>query len=196
MTVILQQLGRYKLWLVLMGLCLFMQMFHLEGGFRFDRQLIEQWQVWRVLTGHIVHLNWAHLMLNMAGLFMVMVFFAHYQSNAYWSGALVFMALFCSAGLLLDMQLDRYVGFSGVLHGLFIIGGRWEFKRYKISGGVLLTLIVFKLLWEQLYGALPGSESMSGGKVAVNAHLYGAIAGAIYLLISETINIKRLKDHV
>jgi len=182
MTVILHQLVRNKLWLVLIGLCFTIQLFQLEAYFRFDRQLIEQWQLWRIITGHITHLNWSHLLLNMAGLSMVAVFFGQYQANRYWLSALLVIALLCSAGLLLDMQLDRYVGLSGVLHGLFIIGAYWEFKRYKASGAVLLLLIVGKLLWEQAYGALPGSESMTGGRVAVNAHLYGAIAGGLFLL--------------
>jgi len=93
---------------------------------------------------------------------------------------------------MLDMQLVRYVGLSGVLHGLFIIGARWELKRYNLSGVVLLLLIVGKVIWEQINGALPGSESMSGGKVAVNAHLYGLMAGLVYLLITEKIYPKLL----
>jgi len=115
---------------------------------------------------------------------MVMVFFAAYQSTAYWLGAIVFIALLCSAGLMLDMQLNRYVGFSGVLHGLFIIGARFEMRRYKLSGVVLLLLIVAKLIWEQVFGAMPGSEEMTGGRVAVNAHLYGAVAGGGYLWLA------------
>jgi len=193
MTVILHLIGRYKLWLVLMALCLLIQLLHGEPIFRFDRQLIAQWQWWRLLSGHLTHLNWSHFLLNMAGLVMVVFFFAHYQSDKYWAGALIFIALFCSAGLMLDMQLNRYVGLSGVLHGLFIIGGRWELKRYTASGAALLLLIIAKLIWEQLSGALPGSEEMTGGRVAVNAHLYGAIAGAVYLFLTEKLVPQKIK---
>ncbi|VAW62570.1 hypothetical protein MNBD_GAMMA11-810 [hydrothermal vent metagenome] len=174
-----------KLWLVLFFLCFLIQFFQLAEWFRFDRQLIEQWQLWRVLSGHITHLGWNHFLLNMTGVLMMAFFFSEYQRQMYWLGALFFIALACSAGLMLDHQLDRYVGLSGVLHGLFIVGGRWEFKQHKVSGAVLLVLIVGKLIWEQLYGALPGSESAAGGRVAINAHLYGAMAGAAYLLIRE-----------
>ncbi len=172
----------HKLWLLLFALCFFIQLFQLEALFRFDRELIEQWQVWRLISGHLTHLNWNHFLLNMAGLAIVTVFFAGYRTPAYWSGALLFIALGISLGLMLDKQLDRYVGLSGVLHGLFIIGGFWEMSRYKVSGAVLLLIVVGKLIWEQLYGALPGSELVSGGRVAINAHLYGALAGAGYLL--------------
>lgn len=179
---ILYKLRSQKLWLVLFIVCFFIQILHLQPELRFDRQLIEQWQVWRLISGHLTHLNWSHLSLNMAGLAMVVFFFAGYRSNRYWLEALVFISLLCSAGLLLDGQLERYVGFSGVLHGLFIMGARWEMQRYKTSGLVLLVVIVGKLVWEQMVGALPGSESMTGGRVAVNAHLYGAIGGAVFLL--------------
>jgi len=179
---IMHKLRSYKLWIVLLILCFLIQLLQLSPLLRFDRQLIEQWQIWRIISGHFTHLNWNHYLLNMAGLGMVAAFFSSYRSSAYWLGALFFISLVCSAGMLVDNQLDRYVGFSGVLHGLFIIGGRWEMQRYKLSGAALLVIIVGKLIWEQWYGALPGSESMTGGRVAINAHLYGAIGGAIYLL--------------
>ena len=181
-TDILYKLRSQKLWLVLFIVCFFIQFLGLEAIFRFDRQLIEQWQIWRLISGHLTHLNWSHLMLNMAGLLMVAIFFSGYQSNQYWMGALLFISLLCSVGLLIDNQLQRYVGFSGVLHGLFIIGARWEMRRYKISGLVLMAIIIGKLVWEQMVGALPGSESMAGGRVAINAHLYGAMAGVVFLL--------------
>ena len=179
---ILYKLRTYKLWLVLFILCFTIQLLHLEPFFRFDRQLIEKWQLWRLISGHLTHLNWSHFLLNMVGLSMVAVFFSSYKSNSYWIEALLALSLVCSVAMLLDNQLDRYVGFSGVLHGLFIIGGRWEMKRYKVSGAVLLTIIIGKIIWEQKFGALPGSESMTGGRVAVNAHLYGAVAGGLFLL--------------
>jgi len=179
----LHRLQVHKLWLALIALCFVIQFLQLDGAF--DRGLIEQGQIWRLLTGHITHLNWSHFWLNMAGVLMVMVFFASYQSSTYWLGAMVFIALLSSAGLMLDMQLDRYVGFSGVLHGLFIIGARFELRRYKWSGVVLLVLIVAKLIWEQVFGAMPGSEEMTGGRVAVNAHLYGAVAGGLYFWVAE-----------
>jgi len=178
----LQGLQVHKLWLLLIILCFALQFLQINAAF--DRSLIEQGEAWRLLSGHFIHLNWSHFGLNMAGVLMVAVFFANYQSSTYWLRAIVFIALLCSAGLMLDMQLNRYVGFSGVLHGLFIIGAWFEMRRYKLSGVVLLVLIVAKLIWEQVFGAMPGSEEMTGGRVAVNAHLYGAVAGGVYLMIA------------
>ena len=172
-----------KSWIVLFVLCLGIQLFQAESLFRFDRQLIEQGQIWRLLSGHLTHLNWIHYLLNMAGLGMVMIFFSGYQRDIYWLNAILFLSVICSAGLILDGELDRYVGLSGVLHGLFIIGGFWELKRYKVSGSIVLILMLGKLIWEQMYGALPASESMTGGKIALNSHLYGAMAGVLFLVL-------------
>jgi len=182
---ILVKLSKYKLWLVLFLICFLIQFLQLAPQLRFDRHLIEQWQLWRLLSGHVTHLNWNHLWLNMAGLAMVAVFFSSYKSAQYWVLSLIFIALFCSAGMLIDQQFNRYVGLSGVLHGLFILGGRWEMRRYKLSGAMLLVIIIGKLIYEQKFGALPGSESMTGGKVAINAHLYGAIAGGVIILMER-----------
>ena len=182
---IIKLFGNYYLWIVLLFLCFLIQFFQLEAIFRFDRQLIMQGEVWRLISGHLTHLNWTHFLLNMTGVGMVAFFFSHYRPVSFWGMAIIFIAIMTSAGLLLDQQLDRYVGFSGVLHGLFIIGGRLEMTRYRLSGIVVLLVLVGKLMWEQFYGAMPGSEMMINGHVAVNSHLYGAIAGAVYLFLSE-----------
>ena len=48
---------------------------------------------------------------------------------------------------------------------------------------VLAILVAGKLVWEQLAGPLPGSESASGGAVIVDAHLYGAMGGVLATLL-------------
>lgn len=190
MASILQQVRRLKLWLVLIGLCFFIQWLGWQEVLRFDRSHVLQGEVWRLITAHLTHLNWSHFLLNIAGLLIVAIFFSRYKGNYYWCSALVLLALATSAGLMLDGQLEYYVGFSGVLHGLFIIGGYWEFRHYRLSGGVLLLLMLVKLVWEQVFGALPGSESMVGGLVAVNAHLYGALAGLAYLVVDRALLVR------
>jgi rhomboid family GlyGly-CTERM serine protease len=180
---------RNGLWLLLVGLCFVLQLLPAEVV-QFERQRIAQGELWRLLSGHFVHLNWSHFALNMAGLFMLWLFFRGYQRQLYWLLAIVLIALLCSAGLYIDGQLASYVGFSGVLHGLFLLGALHECKRYPLSGVVLLALLLGKLLWEQWQGALPGSEALSGGRVAVNAHLYGALAGLLYYLLAGVL-IKR-----
>ena len=177
-------LKAHTYWLILLMLCVFIELLQLNELLRFDRDFIAQGNLWLLFSGNLVHLNWNHLMLNMAGLSLVAVFFSTYMSVRAWLLLSVWSALLVGVGLFyLNPQITWYVGMSGVLHGLFIVGAWHESRRFAASGVALLVLIALKLAWEQWAGALPGSEAMAGGHVVVDAHLYGAIAGALFLMV-------------
>ena len=187
---------QYSLWLVLFGVCLLLQGFDLAKAIQFDRNLLGQGHIWLALTGHLVHLNWHHFWLNMGGLLLVAIFFSTYCSTLAWVLLLLWSALVVSLGLyLLNPELHGYVGLSGVLHGLFIVGAWHEARRHPLSGWVLLILLIAKLIWEQISGALPGSESMTGGHVVVDAHLYGAISGVVFVLLHQVIHVNNRQQN-
>jgi len=168
------------LWLSVLVLTLSIQLADYGSFVRFDRQLVIQGDYWLLLSGNFAHLNWSHWALNMAGLAIVALFFSGYGSILQWLTVMFISALSVGSGLYwLNPQIGWYVGLSGVLHGLFIFGVINEIKAYSTSGVVLLFLIIGKLLWEIFNGALPGSEDMAGGSVVTDAHLYGAIGGAV-----------------
>ncbi|MCW9014207.1 MAG: rhombosortase [Gammaproteobacteria bacterium] len=178
-------LRTYAVWIVLFLLCLIIQWLELRQLLRFDRDLIVQGNVWLLISGHLVHLNWNHFILNMAGILLVVLFFNRYCSQRRWLIFILFSSAFTGLGLFwLNPELTWYVGMSGVLHGLFVMGAWYESRNYALSGWLLLSLIVAKLLYEQMAGAMPGSESMTGGKVAVDAHLYGGLSGGLFVVLS------------
>ena len=180
----------HVLWLFLFVTCFSLQSAGLASTFQFDRALIDQGQYWLLLTGHLVHLNWTHWALNMAGLVIVAVFFSLYGSILDWLFVLLFSAIAISLGLYwLHPELSWYVGLSGVLHGLFIYGAIREIRFYPFSGYILLLLLTGKLFWEYMNGALPGSEQMTGGRVLVEAHLYGAIAGLVAVFLTRSLHL-------
>lgn len=178
-------------WLILMAVCVLLQWLDFAEIMRFDRAAIEQGHLGLLLSGNLVHLNWSHLWLNTAGLLMVAIFFSHYLSCyswiilTIWSGMLVGFCLY-----IFNPEIFWYVGMSGVLHGLFIVGAWQEFRHHKVSGLSILSLLIIKLIWEQSAGALPSSEAMAGGRVVVDSHLYGAIAGVLFVVLTE---IKRAR---
>jgi rhomboid family GlyGly-CTERM serine protease len=179
----------HVLWLFLFVICFSLQSAGMVSTLQFDRELIDQGQYWLLLTGHLVHLNWAHWALNMAGLVIVAVFFSPYGTVLDWLFVLVFSALVVGLGLYwLHPGLIWYVGLSGVLHGLFVYGAIREIRFYPFSGYVLVLLLAGKLLWEYMNGALPGSEEMVGGRVLVEAHLYGAIAGLAAVFLTRSLH--------
>ena len=175
----------HGVWIVLVLLCLVLQLLGLKDSLRFDRELIAGGEFWLLVSGHLLHLNWSHFMLNMAGVLLVAVFFNSCYRPLQWLVFLVFSALFTGLALFaLTPDLQGYVGMSGVLHGLFILGAWQESKVHALSGWVLFALVIAKLAYEQVFGALPGSESLSGGKVAVDAHLYGAVSGLMFVALN------------
>lgn len=170
----------HSLWLLILLLTWALQAGGLVADWRFDRALIAQGEWWLLFTGHFVHLNWNHWALNMAGLAVVAFFFSPYGNLWQWLWVIVLSALFVGLGIYWrNPDLHTYVGLSGVLHGLFIYGAMRETRRYPASGYALLALLVGKLIWEFMNGPLPGSESITGGRVATDAHLYGALGGGL-----------------
>ena len=142
-----------------------------------------QW--WRLLSGHLVHLGWSHLMLNLGGLALAWLLVGRLFSASFWVLLLLICALSTSLGLLFfNPLLDWYVGLSGVLHGLLLAGGVVSALRGEREAWLLCALVAGKLLWEQLLGPLPGSSDAAGGTVIVDAHLYGGVSGLVAGLLA------------
>jgi len=168
----------HVLWIALFSLSFLLQAFDWVDSWRFNRELVEQGEVWRLFSGHIVHLNWSHWALNMAGLAIVAFFFSSHASVKQWLAVIIVSAIMINAGLWFWLPGVRsYVGLSGVLHGLFLYGALREIRFYPASGYVLTAVLIAKLIWEFFNGALPGSEEMTGGRVLTEAHMLGAIGG-------------------
>lgn len=147
---------------------------------RYDRSDIIAGELWRTISGHLVHLGWPHLLMNLIGLLLIWLLFGHLIKSRSWLWICLGSAIGISAGMLLfNPELKWYVGLSGVLHGMFVAGAMVSIKAGYRAELLLLLLLTGKLVWEQLVGPLPGSTEFAGGNVIVDAHLYGAISGAM-----------------
>lgn len=156
---------------------------------RYDRIAIQHAQLWRIITAHFTHLGWSHLAMNLAGLALIWAIFGNQISTGRWLMIFLVGAIGTSVCLyLFNPQLRWYVGLSGVLHTLFIAGCLADLKHRRWDSRILLALVIAKLVYEQVWGPMPGSESTAGGRVVVDAHLYGAIFGFL------AIGVYALKD--
>ena len=173
---------RLSLLVLLIVACAVIEAFGDQGRelLRFERQRILDGEFWRLLTGHFAHLAPRHLALNLFGLGIVALLVGRALCPREWTLALIVCISSVSAGLLfLDPQLNWYVGLSGVLHGLLVAGLVAKLRTQRMESAVLLAVVALKIGWEQFVGPMPGAEGTAGGPVIVNAHLYGAVGGAI-----------------
>mgnify|MGYP001072324912 CR=1 FL=1 len=89
----------------------------------FHRDSILSGQLWRIWTGHWVHANGVHLLLNGAvGLLLYWAFFRFLQTSELIVTGLVFSFLISGLFLLFMPELDWYNGLSGLLHAWIMYG--------------------------------------------------------------------------
>lgn len=145
---------------------------------RYDRAPIEDGQVWRLVTAHVVHLGWGHAVLNAAALALIIVGFGPLLRGSQWIVVVLVSALAVDAGLwFLHPIVDWYAGLSGVLHGLVAAAGIAMWRATPRPAAVILCLLAGKLLWEFTVGPLPLTGKTTGANVIVQAHLWGAAGG-------------------
>ncbi len=157
----------------------------------FERDAIRDGEVWRIITGHLVHLGWPHFALNAAGLALVWTLVGGAYKPAGWLLIIFTSIAAIDLGLwIFNPQLQWYVGLSGALHGVLAAGLMMSCRQPRIERTILSLLLLCKLAWEQFNGPLPGSEGSSGGHVVVDAHLYGAIGGMLAGLLIWLIRVR------
>jgi rhomboid family GlyGly-CTERM serine protease len=148
---------------------------------QYERQAVLAGQAWRLVTGHFVHADLVHLGWNLLGVLIVACLFAGEYSWRQWLVILGASTAATDLGfLLLEPQLEWYVGFSGVLHGLMAAGlVAWARTSRDAVTGVVTALFVAKLAWEHFAGPLPFTAASLPLPVVHEAHTYGAIGGGL-----------------
>ena len=164
---------------------------------RFDRVAIADGEWWRLLTGNLVHLpgntlEWLgfhfhgpwHLFLNELGILVLVMLCPERLSPAVWARRIVLLGLGMSLGIFFFApDLRWYVGLSGVMHGLFLLGLMPQVVKKDIVALGCVLYLLGKLGYELIAGAPISDEHAIGGRVALDSHLWGAISGLVYGLV-------------
>jgi len=159
--------------------------------FVYQRLLISKGEVWRLFTGHFLHTNSYHLLLNLAALIMLWLLHGRFYTQANYALLFLFCALTTSLGLYyFSPDLVQYVGLSGVVHGIFVFGAIMDIRSNDKTGYLLLLGICLKIVYEQAYGASTEVSNLINANVAIDAHLWGALGGLLFSMIYLLIQIK------
>jgi len=143
-----------------------------------DRDAVLAGQVWRLWTGHLMHLDLRHAAVNLAALALLALIAARMRALPLLLGGSLLLMPAISLGLLLCVpDLQWYAGLSGLLHA-------WTAWLLVRKGGVAavagLALLAAKLAWETAL-----SLTSMGIPVVLEAHRIGALAGLVLAGIAQ-----------
>lgn len=168
--------------LLLLGLWVALQALGGPSVWDYAPTKIANGELWRALSAHFVHLNPAHLALNVLGLLAVVSVWHEALRGMRPLWLAVLMGLGISLGLSLsEPHLMRYAGASGVLHGLFAAGAVLSSNIAMYWRGLALLGLVGKLLLETQFPT--GSSALIGAPVIHAAHQWGALSGFVLAIV-------------
>ena len=135
-------------------------------------------EYWRGYTAHWVHANWQHLLLNAIGLTLCMSIVSPTWSIWRWVAYHLYLPLGISILFTLrNPELNWYVGYSGVLFGIYLLAAIDLYPRDKTIARLLGAAIVIKVVLEQSGETTLTSGKLIGIPVVIDAHLYGLLLG-------------------
>lgn len=154
---------------------------HIQPTLLYQRESILAGEAWRLWTGSFVHTNLNHLVLNLAGFWVFLLFCGQTLHLKFLISSIIFCAFIVGTGLfLLNPDIIWYAGFSGIQYGLFLAGGiLLVISGEKIYGAALLVLVTGKMLMDAFTPTDQLSQSLIGASVIHQAHWYGSVAGII-----------------
>jgi len=157
----------------------------------YRRVAVLRGELWRLLTGNMVHLGWVHLARDLVGLFLIWALVGDSLDERSWLRASGTSATAVGLGLLVfSPEISWYVGISGVLFGLYCAGALCQFQDRPIYVSALLFGMVTIIGWTLYAGALPGETAGLGGRVVPQAHLYGALGGAMFVAVRTALRTR------
>ena len=151
---------------------------------RYDRDAVLQGELWRLWTGHLIHLGWVHWALNACGLVLCCVLADAPPAPR----TLLWWVFVLSLGisvlfLLLVPHLAHYVGLSGVLYGLFVLALWPGVHRVDPVSIAALCAIIGWLGWQWIDGPAPSEMKLIGGNIIVQAHGFGVACALVMLAV-------------
>lgn len=170
---------------------------------RFDSDMLH-WLSF--LTANFTHYNNVHLYENVAGLFIIWLFFYSPNANTYAdkTASLLFSCFAVTVGIaFFNQSIGTYCGLSGALHGMFAYAAILRYFRDGDAKGIILLIgliiklyidfnwpeLTFNELAQKVYGETITIEKQINPdrdfaySTCGEAHLFGAIGGSVLAVI-------------
>ena len=187
-----------RFWLTVLFLIalIILYFFHTQFDLSYQRELVEDGQWWRIVSGQLVHNNFAHLFPNMAALVLWRLLLIAGGSEREF----IFNLLCCTllTGVLIHILLrsyDYYLGISAIVYGMLLVGAVSLIRaRHYWAWAVLLALVIKLLRDYYAPETLAGVAARIGVPVAVEAHFVGVLAGVLTLCLSFALSFKMLPN--
>lgn len=180
------KVDQYFVYLLLGALCCilfaFDNFFNYESYsyLAFERDGFVKLQYWRAISAHLLHTNIWHLILNLMGLLLLWLLHGDYANSRSLLLQCIVLGIGISASIyLFAPNVIWYVGLSGILHGLFVIGAIIDIQKNRVTGYLLLTGVIIKIVDEQISEPDAKLQALIQANVVIEAHLYGLILGFI-----------------
>jgi len=159
---------------------------------RYERSGLEAGELWRLITGHLVHLGPSHMVMNVIALAVLALVLGPLLRGRDWIWIGLAAALAIDGGLYwANPSVLWYVGLSGVLHGFWAGACTFGLARRRPEAVPLTLLLAGKLGYEAFVGPVPLTGEIAAGPVVTAAHAWGALGGAAAPLVLLAIRRRR-----
>jgi rhomboid family GlyGly-CTERM serine protease len=162
----------------------------------FNRGEILKGEYWRILTSNFVHYGFIHTAMNLAAFLLVGSSLILELNIKYYCILFVSCAFAVGLGTFFgNPELDFYRGLSGVLHGLIVAGLLLNSFRNRWLSYFFTALVFAKIIHEHQLGFQENQlQAMLPVPVAVDSHLYGALAGLVYFCIFSALQSNKKQN--
>ncbi len=158
-----------------------------ESVLIYDRAAVNAGQIWRVITGNVVHFGYIHAFVDI-GLFLILGRLLEWQNRRLHVVSLTTLAILVTASVhFFDLQMTRYAGLSGINLGwlVYLALQGWQRKWTDWFWPAVLALYVAEIVEESFWGHGMVQFDDPNVRVATIAHIGGAVAAVAVWLFQK-----------